>query len=184
MLGDDLIIPGNTMNRTHTEIMNSLKYGCHKGHGHEIVFTEIEKADIDYETKMKFRQVFIAVKDLADLERRFNELSESEQETLLEIIEKSWRGEVWHEMWRTIATEKSDEINARLNEIIGVTKGHQYIQFFNNADITQDRTIRLGVNWSACGTVNIKTAVEFAKAITEAAEFAANFKYNGMVEFY
>ena len=172
------------MNRTHTEIINSLKYGCHKGHGHEIVFMEIEKADIDRETKMKFRQIFIAVKDLADLESRFNELSESEQETLLGIIDKCWRGGVWHEMWRAIANEKSDEINARLNEVIGLTKGHQYIQFFNNSDVIPDGKVRLGVNWSACGTVSSKAAAEFAKAITEAAEFAENFKYNGMAEFY
>lgn len=39
--------------------------------------------------------------------------------------------------------------------------------------------IKLGVNWSAIGTVSAEEAVEFAAALTRAADIAANHPMNG-----
>ena len=170
------------MKRTHTEIMNLLRFGSDMTDSHKLVFFYIENADIGYETKMKFRGVFIANKDLDDIESRYLELTEEERETLLLIIEKSWGGKIWHEAWVTAALEKAAEINRRLCRVIGDTRENQYIQLSNFGQGTGK--VQLGVNWTTYGTSDSRVAAEYAKAIVEAAEYAEHFKYNGMEEFY
>lgn len=44
--------------------------------------------------------------------------------------------------------------------------------------------IRLGVNWSAIGTVPASEAVDFAQRLMDAAKAAEGFEYNGYVVTY
>ena len=44
--------------------------------------------------------------------------------------------------------------------------------------------IKLGVNWSAIGTVSAEEAVEFAAALTRAAEIVSNHPMNGAKVVY
>lgn len=44
--------------------------------------------------------------------------------------------------------------------------------------------IKLGVNWSAIGTVSAEEAAEFAAKLTKAAEIAANHPMNGCKTVY
>ena len=44
--------------------------------------------------------------------------------------------------------------------------------------------IRLGVNWSAIGTVPASEAVDFAQRLMDAAKAAEGFEYNGCVVTY
>lgn len=44
--------------------------------------------------------------------------------------------------------------------------------------------IRLGVNWSAIGTVPASEAVDFAQRLLDAAKAAEGFEYNGYVVTY
>ena len=47
-----------------------------------------------------------------------------------------------------------------------------------------DGPIQLGVDWSACGTVEPEEAVEFAAKLVRAAEIAANHPINGCKVVY
>ena len=62
---------------------------------------------------------------------------------------------------------------------------HRYegVQFYNMAGIL-DRTVSLGVNWSAIGTVSPEKAEAFAEKLKAAAQEAKNFKYNGYTIVY
>ena len=44
--------------------------------------------------------------------------------------------------------------------------------------------VRLGVNWSAIGTVPASEAVDFAQRLMDAAKAAEGFEYNGYVVTY
>lgn len=44
---------------------------------------------------------------------------------------------------------------------------------------SKGETVKAGVDWVCCGTVDTDKAQKFAQWITKAAEAAANFKYNG-----
>ena len=55
---------------------------------------------------------------------------------------------------------------------------HIYEENFSN------EPIKLGVNWSAIGTVSADEAVEFAAKLTKAAEIAKNHPVNGATVVY
>jgi len=62
---------------------------------------------------------------------------------------------------------------------------HRYkgVQFYNMAGILE-RTVQLGVNWGAIGTVAPEKAEAFAEELKAAAQEAKTFKYNGYTIVY
>lgn len=56
-----------------------------------------------------------------------------------------------------------------------------HVEIFELGDALENSPIRVGVNWSAIGTVSLEETEEFAHALLKAAEDCRNFKYNGYV---
>lgn len=53
------------------------------------------------------------------------------------------------------------------------------VELFEMPRYGNDQPIRIGVNWSACGTVDPAEAREFLCLLEEAIEQAEDFPYNG-----
>ena len=45
----------------------------------------------------------------------------------------------------------------------------------------EDKTIRMHINWSACGTVDLSKALAMAALLQKATEMASSFVYNGYI---
>ena len=52
---------------------------------------------------------------------------------------------------------------------------------YNINSVFGDKPIKLGINWCACGTVELERAEMYAKEIPKVIKLAKNFKYNGYV---
>lgn len=61
--------------------------------------------------------------------------------------------------------------------------GNFYIEDMNGFTL-DDAPVRLGINWSALGTVSLDEADAFADRLKAAAEACRNFKYNGYIIDY
>lgn len=58
------------------------------------------------------------------------------------------------------------------------------VDIYDCADSVNDEPVRLGVNWSAIGTVSASEARAFAELLMSAAEAAEKFEYNGYMVTY
>ena len=77
----------------------------------------------------------------------------------------------------------NERLNAGIREELGETGYSRYMELYDMGDgVTEG--IRLGVNWSCCGTVAPRKTVVIAKGLQKTAKEAENFIYNGCEVVY
>lgn len=89
---------------------------------------------------------------------------------------------VTYEEFRNAKCKANEELrrmsNALFNELCRLSK----VELFEASSRGgKDKSIRMEVNWCACGTVEPSKALAMAALLQKAAELASTFVYNGYV---
>lgn len=122
---------------------------------------------------------FVKVWEAAGISKQTEILTKISNELLAMESEK----QVPHVVWTGEVQDKQTEINEKLAAAFDEEPGyHEYIRLEDHTSWTRHSQIRLQVNWSCIGSQDPEAAVAFAEALTEAANFAKNFRYNGFTE--
>lgn len=123
---------------------------------------------------------FIEAFEAAGISKQTEILTTISNELLALAVDKK----VPHEVWTGEVEDEQEEINNKLAKAFGEEPGyHSYVTLSESANWHTDK-IEIKVNWSCIGAQSPDKAVAFADALTEAANFAKTFKYNGFTEIW
>lgn len=138
-------------------------------------FEEVQKALGTDAKGTDFQKVW----DTAELSKQTEILTKISNE-LLALESKK---EVPHVVWTGEVRDEQNKINEALAAAFGEEPGyHEYVRLEDHTSWTRGSQIELQVNWSCIGAQSPDAAVAFAEALTEAANYAKTFHYNGFTE--